>query len=293
MIDLNGRAIAITGASSGIGAATARACAAAGMPVALMARRADQLERVAEQIRAAGGRAIAVPGSAEVPDDGQRLIDATRREFGSVYAVFANAGYGIEAPTLDTDEAEWRRMFEVNFWGSLNVVRPAVAAMRAAKQATGPTPGATPGQTPGATGQTGHVLFCSSCLSKLGLPMYAAYCASKAAQDHFGRAMRHELAGEGIAVSTVHPIGTKTEFFDRASERSPAGLRLMERSREAFMQPPERVAAAVVQRLRRGRGGEVWTSLTVRLTMAANVAMPGLTDAALARMYRARLTTRR
>lgn len=264
MIDLHARPIAITGASSGIGRATAVACARAGMLVAVMARRRDMLDEVVGEIATLGGRATAFAGSVDDPDACRHFIEHTERELGPLYAVFANAGYGFEKPTWSTPEPELRRLFEVNFWGSLNTVRPALPGLIERGR--------------------GHVLFCSSCLSKIGLPGYGAYCATKACQDHFGRAMRHELRATGVAVSTVHPIGTKTEFFDTAQAHSDRDLLLVNKRNERFMQPPERVADAVVRRLRKGRGGEVWTSLTIRTAMAATVAMPGLTDLALSKV---------
>lgn len=272
MPDLTGLPIAITGASSGIGAATAIACARAGMPVALMARRADRLHELAERIRAAGGRADVFPGDVTDPADCSRLVEGAVAAFGSLYAVFANAGYGEEAASADMPEDRLRRMFEVNFFGTMNAVRPAVARMR---------------ERP-AGGTRGHVLICASCLSKLGVPYHGAYCATKAAQDHVGRAMRIELGREGIAVSTVHPVGTSTEFFEQ-SERLSGTSRLVDRSSGRFMQPPETVAQAIVRRLRRGRGGEVWTRPSARIAFAAANMFPALTDRVLARMVDRRL----
>jgi short-subunit dehydrogenase len=100
---------------------------------------------------------------------------------------------------------------------------------------------------------------------------------SKAMQDHWARALRIELAGSGVHVSSVHPIGTTTEFFDVSAARSSTKGGLFERTPKAFMQSPERVARAVVACLKRPRG-EVWTSLPTRLALAASVAAPGVTD---------------
>src|SRR5215468_7974592 len=97
--DLRGKPIAITGASSGIGAATAIECARAGMPVAIGARREDKLREVAELVRRAGGagtRVITVVIDTCKPEDCRRFVDATVAEFGSIYSVFANAGYSVE-----------------------------------------------------------------------------------------------------------------------------------------------------------------------------------------------------
>lgn len=262
-IDLRAKPIAITGASSGIGLATAWACARAGMPVALAARRVELLEQHAAQMRGQGLSAIAVACDVTDPDACARVIDATVREFGGIYGVFANAGYGLEIAYHKASRQQLRDLMETNFWGSLNVIDPALEIMRRQKD--------------------GHVLFCSSCLSKISLPYYGAYCASKAAQDYFARAMRHELRGEGIAVSSVHPIGTKTELFDQMQSRSP-DPRLTTNTPGSFMQTPERVANAIVARLRTGRGGEVWTSVPVRTAMAGAMLLPSVTDWALAKM---------
>jgi short-subunit dehydrogenase len=263
--DLTNLPIAITGASSGIGAATALACAKAGMPVAIAARRADKLADVATKIKQAGGRVITVNCDVTKPEECATLIDATVREFGSIYSVFANAGYGVEQSFLSQTDEEIRAMFETNFWGSVNVIRPALAHMTKAGN--------------------GHVLWCSSCLAKIGLPMYSSYCASKAMQDHFARATRHELRSAGIFVSSVHPIGTKTEFFEKVEGR---GAKLLSKSPERFMQPASRVADAVVACLRKPKG-EVWTSLPMRMGLGFAGMFPRLADFALARMMDQRM----
>jgi short-subunit dehydrogenase len=263
MTDLHAKPIAITGASSGIGRATALACAEAGMLVSVMARRSEMLDDLVGEIHASGGRAAAFAGDVADPDACAAFIAHSERELGPLHAVFANAGFGYEKPTWSTPEDELRRIFEVNFWGSLNVIRPALPGMIERGR--------------------GHVLFCSSCLSKLSVPCYGAYSATKACQDHFGRAMRHELRSSGVHVSTVHPIGTRTEFFDTAADLSGGELRLMDRTKHTFMQPPERVASAVVKCLKKPRG-EVWTSVPTRLGFAVATALPGLTDLVMGSM---------
>lgn len=264
-IDLTGRPIAITGASSGIGRATALACAAAGMPVAVLARRADRLAELCEEIERGGGRAVAVAGSVENPEDNERLIARTVESFGSVYGVFANAGYSLEDPCVDMAEETIRAMFEVNFFGSLSVVRLALPRMRAAGG--------------------GHAIFCSSCLSKITMARYGCYSATKACQEHFARSMRLELGGTGVFVSSVHPIGTRTELFDAKSRAAGPEAAVPNHSPDWMMQSSERVARAVVGCLRRPRG-EVWTSAAVRTAMGLGVLMPGLADFVLGRMVR-------
>jgi len=274
-VDLAGKSVAITGASSGIGAATAVACAKAGMRVALFARREDKLHLVRERVESAGGRAIVVVGSVDEDADCARLIAETHDAFGTVDAVLANAGYGVEVPTLDMADADIRAMFETNFYGSLRVLRPAVEIMR--------------GQGAGGAGSRGHLMFVSSGLSKIGIPRFAAYSATKAAQDYFARAMRIELAGEGIAVSSVHPVVTNTEFSEAAERRGKGPRVFTKRSPGGLTHSADTVANAIVKRLRKGKGGEVWTSLPARLGLGAAVMCPGMTDWAMGRMYRKRI----
>ncbi|QOJ00013.1 MAG: SDR family oxidoreductase [Phycisphaeraceae bacterium] len=263
---LEGLPIAITGASAGIGRATALACARAGMPVALGARRVDRLDTLAAEIRAMGGRAEVIACDVADRASCEGFVAQAERALGPVYAVFANAGYGVEGRADEMPEDEIERLLRTNFWGTAWVVRAATPGMRARGR--------------------GHVLICSSCLSKIGLPGYFAYSASKAMQDHFGRALRHELAPAGVFVSTVHPIGTRTEFSGVVTQRS-GGSRSTIQTPERWKQPPERVSDAVVACLRRPRG-EVWTSRAMRWGLALATAMPGLADRVLARRSRRR-----
>lgn len=268
MNDLTGRPVVVTGASSGIGAATAVACAQAGMPVGLLARRAEKLDSVKDRIERAGGRAVVVAGDVADPGASLELIEKTGEAFGALYAAIANAGYGAESESASMPIEDIRAMFEVNFYGSLNLVQPAVAMFRERG--------------------SGHAMMVSSCVSKIGLPRYAAYSGSKAAQDHFCRAMRHELRGTGVYVSSVHPVGTKTEFFEEAAKKSGGGKLSLAGSSERFMQPAEKVANAMVKCLRKPRG-EVWTSTLARLGFGAGVMMPGLTDWVIGRMMEKRV----
>jgi len=264
-IDLTGKPILITGASSGIGRETAFHCAKAGMPVVLAARRIDKLNDAVARITGEGGRAIAVPLNVDDPAACTAAVEVCVSEFGSVYSVFANAGYGIEAPVHETSDQMFRAIFETNFYGTLNIIRPALEHMKPAHQ--------------------GHILICSSCLAKFAVPYYSAYSATKAAQNHIGRAMNIELRPHGIRTSTVHPIGTRTEFFETAARNSADGTTMSEHTPKAFMQRPSTVARAVVRCLRRPRP-EVWTSLPVHLGMSIATFTPRISDYFLRRMLK-------
>lgn len=267
-VDLTGKPIVITGASSGIGYSTALACADAGMPVVVVARRADRLDALVETIESRGGRATSVVGDVADPGISEQSVEICLQRFGAVYSVFANAGYGFEAPVHETGIERMRAIFETNFFGTLHLVEAAVPHMLKAR--------------------SGHVLICSSCIGKMSLPYFGAYCATKAAQNHVGRAMNLELLPHGVMTSTVHPVGTKTDFFETAKSLSEtSGATLGDHAPQWFMQTPETVAKSVVRCLRRPVP-EVWPSWAwlVRFGMAISMAFPRAGDLGLKRLVR-------
>lgn len=179
----------------------------------------------------------------------------------------------METPILSTTDKELRGIFETNFFGTLNLIRPAAERMLARPMVAGES--------------RGHVLICSSCLALMSLPYYGAYSATKAAQHRIGQSLRLELEPQGVRVSTVHPITTKTELFDVVKKKSHAE-ELTHNSPGWMTQSAEYVAEKTVQCLRRPRG-EVWTGFRgtfVRMGMAMRAMTPGLGDFVLRRMVR-------
>ena len=263
--DLTDRAIAITGASSGIGAATAVACANAGMHVALMARREDRLRDVAQRVEQASRRVVIVVGDVDSDDDQARLIDEAERALGKLSAVYANAGYGLYASVLETSDRQMRDIFETNYFGTLRTVHAAMPALRRTVEA----------------GDWAHVLICSSVLSAMGIPMYGAYAATKAAQDSIAGALRAELSVEGIAVTSVHPARTKTEFSQSVREISQGRYY----GHSTPMHSPDKVARGIVRALRNPRA-EVWPSGAVKWGLAIGATLPNLTAWSMRKMMR-------
>lgn len=182
--------VVVTGASAGIGAATARAAASRGAKVVLVARRTEVLGAVAEEID------DSVPVVADVTNgDGIRaMVDAALAVHGRIDALVNNAGQGLHLPLVDVELDDLRAVFE------LNVVAP-LAAM----QAVVPTMRAQSG---------GAIVNVSSGTSRMVLPGTGAYAATKAALNMLSSVARAELAGDGIAVSTVYPSLTATDFHD-------------------------------------------------------------------------------
>ncbi|MDG2053317.1 MAG: SDR family NAD(P)-dependent oxidoreductase [Phycisphaerales bacterium] len=265
-ISLTDKAIIITGASSGIGAATALACASAGMPVLLNGRHEVRLENVAKQIRSLGQRAEIVVGDVTDSNFSEQLLDTAEHSFDGFYAVFANAGIGLDQPLNSMSTEEIRRHFEINFFSSVDL------NIQAAKRLI-------------ADNKSGHLITNSSCLAKFTIPGHGAYSAAKSAQNHFSRAMGMELKSHNIYVSSVLPITTATSFFSTAATKrgldGPQHM-LPTHTPKIFIQKPERVARAIVKCLRSPRP-EVWTSFTVRLTAAMFTLSPRLADFILSR----------
>jgi len=258
----------ITGASAGIGSATAVELARRGHDLLLVARRRERLEQVAERAAREAGRAVRteiVVADVAERGTGARILDAAERAFGRFDVVYANAGYGAERPMHAMDDAELRRMFETNFFSSVELCNEAARRMIA-------------------TGRRGHLLMCSSCVAKFTLPAFGAYSASKAAQAHVARAMAYELRPHGIMVSSVHPVTTATEFFDVVREGVPAGevqhYSIHDMSR-FFVQRPEKVARAIGRAIGTGRT-EIWTSFPTRVAAGMITAFPWMIDLAVA-----------
>ncbi len=281
---LAGRSILITGASSGIGAATAIACAGSGMHVLLAARREDRLARVAAACEAAAAqqrppsagpdsptphapRVLTAPCDIDREADVAALFRRADDEFERLDAVLANAGWGVYASIESAEESLIRAMFETNVFGTLRCIRAAMSRFRVQGG--------------------GHLLITISALSEIALPRHGIYSATKAAQDAIAAALRAEAGAAGIDVSTIHPIGTRTEFFDLARERTsdPDAVAASEAGNKPHT--PEKVARAIVRCLRRPRP-EVWPSPLIRYVLAVCTAFPSVGAWLLRRIERRR-----
>ncbi len=267
--ELSDKVILITGASSGIGAATAIACAEAGMHVTLAARRENKLKEIAQRCVEAGPPGIKAQWVVcDVTDDKsvRRAFAESWTYFGRLDAVFANAGVGLNKPVLATSLAEHRAIFDSNY---LSTVRTLLVANEYLKR------------TPSGLG---HLLICSSCLSEFGLPNNAAYAATKAAQKSLADGLRAEVASRGLYVTSVHPIGTRTEFFETSAQRSGRDQPEVHMP-EHRLQDPMKIGRGVVWALRYRRP-EVWGSTSVRWAMALLNAVPPLRAWSMRRWYR-------
>jgi short-subunit dehydrogenase len=226
------------------------------MRVALAARRAERLARVADEVRAAGGEARVVP--TDVADEAaiRDLVDGTVAAWGRLDVLVNNAGVGVLAPVEQTPPAEFERLMRVNFHAAVHGVLAALPHMRRQGR--------------------GHIVNVASVLGKRASPFRAAYVASKFALVGFSETLRMELRGTGIHVTCVCPVGTATEFHEIELNR------LGVSGRGGPIQSADHVARAIVRAIRRPRA-EVHPFLPARLLFLANAVAPGLVDRVMMR----------
>lgn len=231
---LSGRVGVVTGASSGIGAAVARALAAAGMRVVIGARRRDRLTEVVDSIRLLGGVAEAVVTDMRDEAQVERLVDEAAARHGQLDALVNNAAAGFIRTIAEGRTEEWRATFETNVLGTLFACRAALRHMLPRGR--------------------GDILNMTSASAHEAWPYLAAYAASKAAIHTLSRGLRAEVAPHGIRVMTIEIHNVASEFganFDPellpiATQRWSA-LGLL--NRDSPLLAPEDVARAVVFQL--------------------------------------------
>lgn len=257
--DLTDQIIIITGASAGIGAATAVEAAKAGMHVVLAARRLDRLKAVAREVEQTGRQTLAI--ETDVADEAavRRMVDQTVERFGRVDVMFANAGVGYLTGTETMDRQRERQMWEVNYFGTMHCLRAVLPLMRQQR--------------------SGHLVITSSIVGRIGLPYHTAYSATKSAQDTMAMGLRLEVEPFGIEVTTVHPITTRTEFFD-VSAAVNGQADGAHHTPKGPMQTPQHVARRVIAALRKPIP-EVWPHRLSRIGAGLALLMPGMTRRAL------------
>ena len=244
--ELDGTVALVTGASSGIGAATARTLAAAGASVGLAARRADRLETLATAIEDDGGTALAIPTDVTDGVAVEEMVARTAEAFDGLDALVNNAGVMLPAPVERADPDDWRRMVEVNLLGTMTVTRAALPALRA--------------------GDGGHVVALSSDAIQNPSARFGAYAATKAGVVAFADSLRTEVADDGVRVTVVEPGVTDTELPEQVTdEGTKADVETLVASMRAL--DGEDVAAAVRYALTRPAHVSV-DRLTVRPTDA-------------------------
>lgn len=254
-LDLRGKHVFLTGASEGIGRASAVAFVEAGAKVLALARSKARLDALVAEL----GAPHVVPFVADVADGPG--MEAVAREildgFGPPDVIVANAGIGLDARVAETSDEALHRVFDVNVYGAVRSFRPFLPAMIERGR--------------------GRILLVSSVVGKRGTPNYGAYSASKFALHGMADALRPELLGTGVTVGIVCPSSTTTRFDERKMRSG-----IPQNKVRVQRHSPESVARAIVRMARSSRR-EIVLSPEGRLMVVMNALSPRLTDWVLAK----------
>jgi NADP-dependent 3-hydroxy acid dehydrogenase YdfG len=247
------RVIAITGASAGIGRATALRLARDGASVAICARRADRLEAVAAEIVKAGGQALPIVADVTSETDMTMFVAKTVERFGRLDVMMCNAGFGIYGAIDDITPDQMKKLMDINYFGTYYAARAALAVFR--RQ------------------QRGHIVIVSSIAGKRGVPFMGAYSATKFAQIGMAECLRSELYGSDIHVSVLCPISTSTEFTEVMTHET--GGKVL--GSLGPKQSAEEVAEAVAQAIE-DPVPEIYPYFRARGLVLLNAIAPGFCD---------------
>ena len=250
--------VLITGASSGIGRATAHAYSSPNHELFLAARRRDRLLEVAEECRDRGAdRVLLRCCDLSVPGQGKELVEACLSEMGGVEILVCNAGYGVYGPIGEVSPEEMLRIWQVNYQAAYESIHEVLPHMLEKGR--------------------GHIVLVSSVIGRKALPYAGAYCATKFAQVALGESLWGELKNTGVGISVICPGYTATEF--QRSAVKTASLRSMRRLGGG--QSPEVVAGAIVKAVRR-KTREVHLTFSGRLLCGMSRLSPGLVNLIMA-----------
>lgn len=251
-MDPHDKVVILTGASTGIGAATARLLAAEGARLVLAARSPAPLESLAAALP---GEHLAVPTDVADPAACAALVAAAAARFGRVDILINNAGVGLNGPVAELDLGALERALAVDLLGPLRLVQAALPLM----------------------GGRGQIINVSSVLAAQTLPYLGGYAAAKAALERMSESLRMELRGAGVAVTVVRPGSTRTAF--RANSLGADGQR-RRMSTPAVL--PEAVARAILRAARR-EPRLAYVTIGDRIGVILAGLLPGVVEGALSR----------
>lgn len=222
---LDGKVAIITGASSGIGEATALALAAEGAKVVIAARRAERLDALVKRIEASGGKAL--PIVTDITDETQanNLVQKTNAELGRVDILVNNAGVALTGNIDGGNTNDWRKMFDVNVLGVLYATHAVLPIFKAQ--------------------QTGHIINISSVAGRTARAGVGVYNATKWGVNAFSEALRQEVLKDNIRVTIIEPGLVKTEINNHTT--NPEAKRISEERLKAITPlQSEDIAAAII-----------------------------------------------
>ena len=247
------RVIAITGASAGIGRATALRLARDGASVAICARRKERLDDAAAEIERVGGRALPIVADVTREDEMNALVARTVERFGTLDEMMCNAGFGIAGAVDDITPEQMRKLVDINYMGTYYAIRAVMPIFR--RQARG------------------HVIVVSSIIGKRGVPYMGGYSATKFAQVGLAECLRSELAGTQIHVTVVYPVSTDTEFFDVMTRETGITVTRSGGPRQEVQLVANAIARAIERPV-----PEVFPHFKSRALVWANAVAPGFCD---------------
>ncbi|RWL39851.1 MAG: SDR family NAD(P)-dependent oxidoreductase [Mesorhizobium sp.] len=190
---LTGKVALVTGASSGIGEATAAALAAAGAKVAVAARRTDRLEALVARIEKAGDVALAIEADIAKASDIVAMVDKVVSQWGRLDILVNNAGVMLLAPAAEADLDDWRQMIELNLIGLMATTKAALPHLKASK---------------------GHIVNVSSVAGRVANPGATGYAATKFGVVAFSESLRREVYADKVRVTVIEPGLVRTELGD-------------------------------------------------------------------------------
>lgn len=247
---LEGRVAIVTGASSGIGEATAREFASRGASVVLAARNAGKISELEKSLSGAGYRTLAVVTDVSDRDSVDEMVRRTVEAFGTVDILVNNAGLGLSGRIEDLRAGDLRQVFEVNTVGPLNCIQAVLPHM----------------------GRGARIINVSSVVGKRSVPKVGGYCATKFALNALTDALRVEVADRGVSVTSVYPGTTRTAF--RENSRRTGDEKRGWRPRAVGAEKVAKRIADAAERAPR----DAYVTLSDRLYVAVTVLLPGLTD---------------
>jgi short-subunit dehydrogenase len=254
------RIVILTGATQGIGRATAYTLAGAGCKLVLAARNTEALQQLRAELLSRGYPAEAVPTDMGNTAQAAALAARTVEAFGKIDVIINNAAIGVRDYLLDLQEAEARRVMDVNYFGPVALIQAAIPLFKVNPEG-------------------GLIINVSSIVGRRAMPGIAGYCASKGALEKMAESLRVELKKDNIRVSTVYPGVTATGFNSNSLGASQGG-----RGRRSGV-PPERVAQAILKTLRTEKR-DVFVTLFDRTFVTVSLLWPWLMDRLLSRHFK-------
>ncbi|KST93054.1 Short chain dehydrogenase [Lactococcus lactis subsp. lactis] len=223
--NIENKVVLITGASSGIGQATAELLAKKGAKIVLAARRENRLQELADKIKKAGGQAIYQVTDVTNPEDSKKLVQYAKENFGKIDAIFLNAGIMPSSPLSALHVEEWENMVDINLKGVLNGLAAVLPEFTAQK--------------------SGHVITTSSVAGLKAYPNGGVYGATKWAVRELMEVLRMESAQEGthIRTATIYPAAINTELLNTITDKEAAEV--MTALYEQYGISPEAIARIV------------------------------------------------